>query len=346
MKSNENTEGVSVIICCYNSAARLSQTLRALSEQQFLTALRWEVILVDNASTDGTGEISKKIWEQLGSRTSLRVVTESQPGLANARKKGINEASYSFLLFCDDDNWLFPDYVQGVYDILVNDPAIAACGGRGIPVFETQKPYWFDDYAEAFALGSQELNTEAGKILNLYGAGMGIAKKAFTELENSSLTPLLKGREGKKLTSSEDTELTYAFVLRGYKLFFSDNLQFYHYLPGERLQLSYVKKLFISFGNDGPIRNLYYSFLTNRFLHKKIRNWNFHLFLSLFRLLKYSVRPPKKNSRLIYLKWNISYIKELFSIRGRYASIKNTITKIIPPDSPALHQNNISNSLQ
>ncbi|MEO5562137.1 MAG: glycosyltransferase [Chitinophagaceae bacterium] len=321
-------KGVSVILCCYNSSKRIEQTLYALAAQELHSSVPWEIVLIDNASTDHTAEFVQSLWKGLNNKITLRIVYEPKQGLANARTKGIKEATYSYLVFCDDDNWLSPTYLQQVYRILDNDPGIAACGGIGIPVFETTKPNWFDEYQEAFALGSQELNAEDGKLLNLYGAGLGVNKTAIEKLERTNFIPFMQGRVGNKLSSSEDTELTYALVLLGYKLHYSPDLQFFHYLPKERLTFEYLKKLFVSFGNDGPVRNLYYSMISDRFFHKRTRNWNFHLLLSLIRLVKYGIIPPKKYGRTIYFNWNIAYIKELLSIRTSYPVLKQNILQI------------------
>ncbi len=321
-------KGVSVIVCCYNSSGRLEKTLQALAKQQFNQNLLWEIIIVDNASKDNTTVAAAEIWEKLNTPIKIKIVGEAIPGLGNARKKGITKAAYSVILFCDDDNWLAPNYVQRIFDILENDSTIAACGGMGIPVFETAEPYWFYAYAEAFALGSQEINNEKQQLLNLYGAGLAIQKHALEQLYQSGFDPLLQGRIGKKLSSAEDTELTYAFVLMGYKLFCSDELKFFHYLPKERLTFDYLKNLFIAFGNDGPVRNLYYAYISNRFFHKKIQNWNFHFALSLFRLAKYFIIPPKKFGRFIYFNWSITYIQQLFAMRKNYPKMKQHILQI------------------
>jgi glycosyltransferase involved in cell wall biosynthesis len=324
----EIKKGVSVILCCYNSSSRISKTLQALARQEFIFPVSWEIILVDNASTDHTSTIAQSTWKSLNTTTGIRIIYEPLQGLAFARKAGIREASYSYLVFCDDDNWLTPGYIQRVYDILESSPDIAACGGLGIPVFETSKPSWFDEYKEAFALGSQDGNSENGRILNLYGAGLGVNRKMIEKLEMTEFRPFMTGRVGNKLCSSEDTELTYALTLMGYKLHYSPELQFYHFLPKERLTVDYLKKLFIAFGNDGPVRNLYYSMITRRFLHRRIRNWSFHLLLSIARLIKYGIIPPKKHGRSIYYNWNITYIRELLSLRSSYPRLKQRIEKI------------------
>jgi glycosyltransferase involved in cell wall biosynthesis len=325
---NNYPAGVSVIVCCFNSAGRIVKTLTALAQQKCEEKMLWEIIIVDNGCTDETQTVAVQTWETLNARADFRVVFEAEPGLANAREKGIAEAKFSVVVFCDDDNWLCENYVQGVFNILQSEPDVAACGGMGVPVFETEEPFWFYNYTEAFALGSQIINENGGKLLNLYGAGLAVKKNVFDELKDAGFKQILKGRTGKKLSSAEDTELTYAMVLIGYRLYCTDDLKFFHFLPKERLTIEYLKKLFIAFGTDGPVRNLYNACLGNRLIHKLIKSWSFHFTLGLFRFLKYFILPPKKYGRGIYFNWSVAYIKELWSIRRYYGKLRKQIESI------------------
>ncbi len=319
-------KGITVIVCCYNSVKRLPKTLQALSKQG--CHMDWEVLIVDNASDDGTAEKALALWKTFNSLIPMRAVKEPVPGLSNARRTGVEASHYANVLFCDDDNWLSQHYVQGMYDILMSDPQIAACGGMGVPIFETKEPYWFYEYAEAYALGSQKINSEDGNILNLYGAGLAVKRSALDELYRSGFNSVLKDRVGKLLSSAGDTELTYALVLSGYKLHCSDDLKFFHFLSKERLDKRYLTKLFTSFGNDGPVRNLYYSYVSQRLTHKLIKVWVTHLLLSLLRFVKYLVVPPKKYGRKIYMSWSIAYIKSLWQLRTEYSALKKNINKL------------------
>jgi glycosyltransferase involved in cell wall biosynthesis len=326
--SNQRQEGVSVIICCYNSAARIRETLQALADQRFSKPLAWEIILVDNASTDNTSGIAEAIWGSCGLEVPLHMVEEMEPGLMYARNKGISAARYSIVLFCDDDNRLSSGYVEGIFDILISDEHIAACGGMGIPAFGATKPAWFDEYQEAFAVGSQAINEEGGRILNLYGAGLAVKQTALDQLRQSGFVSTLKGRTGGALSSSEDTELTYALVLMGHRLHYAPELTFFHFLPRRRLTFEYVKKIFIAFGKDGPVRNLYYSYISTRRSHRPVRNWYVHMGLCLFRFVKYFLVPPKRKGRWVYFLWNIAYFKQLLILWRQWPAFRQNVEKI------------------
>ena len=67
--------GVSVVIVTYNGKSRLSETLKHLALQQSVEC-PWEVLLIDNNSTDGTAQFAKEYWEGLVSNISLRIILE------------------------------------------------------------------------------------------------------------------------------------------------------------------------------------------------------------------------------------------------------------------------------
>lgn len=133
---NNYPVGVSIIICCYNSASRLSQTLAYLKMQKYFDGIVWEVIVVDNASTDNTAQMAIDCWG-LNGPVPLHIIVEPIPGLSNARRKGILEANYEFISFIDDDNWVASDWVSKVIQVFNDYPSAGACGGKAKPVFES-----------------------------------------------------------------------------------------------------------------------------------------------------------------------------------------------------------------
>lgn len=238
-------KGISVIVCCYNSAPRLPQTLSHLAKQQLPDNFQWEIIVVNNNSTDDTEIVAKSLWKSFGVSTPLIVVKEPEPGLSHAREKGMQMAKYDLFLWCDDDNWLCDTYVQTAFDIMETHPDIGALGGWCEAAFETEKPKWFDAQAKYFAVSKQ--GKRSGDITSkkgcLYGAGMVIRKSHWLELKKLGFKHLLSDRVGKKLSSGGDTEYCYALRLLGYKMWFDERLYFKHFMSQGRLSLRYLSRL-------------------------------------------------------------------------------------------------------
>jgi glycosyltransferase involved in cell wall biosynthesis len=99
-------DGLSVIICSHDVGFRLAPTLAHLKKQNS-PAAPWEVLVIDNASTDETAEFARSCWQN--GPAPLRVINESGLGVRYARESGFLEASYEFFGFVDDDNWVAQD---------------------------------------------------------------------------------------------------------------------------------------------------------------------------------------------------------------------------------------------
>ena len=233
--------GVTVAVCCHNSAARLPETLRHLAAQSVPDETPWEVVVVDNASTDHTHRIAQETWAALGLCKPLRLVQEEEPGLVAARNRALQAASYEFVLFCDDDNWLDEDYVRIVYDVMSRNPEIGALGGVGEPVFGAPEPAWFKESPQYYAVGEQA--ERSGDITDkkgyVYGAAFAIRNSALRPIRAQGFTSLLRGfRRG-----SNDIELCCQVQLAGYRVWYDDRLRFRHMLPAERLTWKYFLRL-------------------------------------------------------------------------------------------------------
>jgi glycosyltransferase involved in cell wall biosynthesis len=129
---------MSLVLCCHNSARRLPETLGHLAAQQVPAGAEWEVVLVDNASTDGTAEAARRIWGD--GPAPLRVVEEPRAGLSWARLAGARAARYDALTLVDDDNWLAPDWLVRSLDVLRDHPNVGAVGGCSVAVCEVPTP--------------------------------------------------------------------------------------------------------------------------------------------------------------------------------------------------------------
>lgn len=244
--------GVSVILCCYNSVKRLPATLNCLSLQTGTTGLLWEVILVDNNSSDNTGDKAREVWDRIGGEIPLRIVSESIPGLSHARYRGIMEAQYQTLIFCDDDNWLNPEYVNTAFRSMNYLPNAGAIGGWGEAICEVNPPDWFNEFSDHFATGPQgtteiiqDISDSKGYI---YGAGAVFNKRCLLELFANNYSLSTTDRVGDILVSGGDNELCYCLRLLGYKVYFDPSLKFGHFIPAARISIEYLTRLNFGFG--------------------------------------------------------------------------------------------------
>lgn len=247
--------GVSIVLCCYNSQERLVLTLQHLAALEVKRSIPWEVVLVDNNSSDETAVIAKELWKNYGKPAELNVLHENTPGLYFARQKGIVASKFDFIIFCDDDNWLATDYVQKVYDTLSANSSIGILGGQTFGVYESTPPDWFLESALNFAIGKQGEKTGylSDEHWGVWGAGSAYNKMLFEKLDEILFKPIFIGRTGKKLTSGEDRELCVVARKLGFKIFYDEELQCSHYMPSSRfnkdkfIEMSYVN------GHSDPV---------------------------------------------------------------------------------------------
>src|SRR5436190_1893505 len=102
-------DGISIIVCCYNSSLRLPKTIEHLAAQKTSSFLNWEVIFVNNSSTDNTTDVVAKEWSKYNlQNVGFKIIDEPKAGQSFARIKGVETALYDLIVFCDDDNWLCP----------------------------------------------------------------------------------------------------------------------------------------------------------------------------------------------------------------------------------------------
>ncbi|MBS1516783.1 MAG: glycosyltransferase [Bacteroidetes bacterium] len=245
-------KGVSVVICCYNSAKLLPVTLEHLSRQKTRNYVDWEVVVVNNASSDNTTEVALSEWNKYpGCKGELRVVDQPVPGLSAAREKGIEQSRYEYIIFCDDDNWLDENYIQNVVRVMRSNSEIAIAGCETQEVCEVEPPEWFHKWKNwSYAVGQQferpgDITWSRGFV---WGAGMVLRREALEKLYGEGFKSLLTDRKGKELASGGDTELCYALRLAGWRIWYEPELKLKHYMTAPRLKWDYFLKLWKGFG--------------------------------------------------------------------------------------------------
>ncbi len=260
-------KGVSVVICSYNGAGMITETLRCLGRQKVPDSLKWEVILVDNASTDGTVETAKSAWKKGNYRVPLKIVGQPVPGVTAARVKGVNTAAYEYILTCDDDNRLEEHYVDTAFRMMEDNPEIGILGGKGLPVFEAAPPPWFDHFKHHYACGDQyehegDITDEKAYV---YGAGSIYRKPLWNALKEHGFD-LMKapGRNRGVMTGGEDNMLGFMYTIAGYKIWYSRKLTFSHFIKTEKLNYSYLEKMSCGNGMTSVILDPFIDFIKGK----------------------------------------------------------------------------------
>ena len=232
---------ISVIVCCYNSASRLPETIKHLVCQKIQSEFKWEILIIDNASADNTKKVAQDEFDRVSDlKADYRIIDQPEKGLAKAREKGIQESRYPIIIFCDDDNHFEPDYLEVAHNLMVKMPEVGILGGLSKPKLAYYPGSWIEDMYPAMAIGSR--STPNGYTEWVFGAGMVMRKRIFKELEKREIKFLLSDRIGNKQSWGGDSEWCQMAKFIGYEIYYSSDLILYHYMQPHRLKKSFFFK--------------------------------------------------------------------------------------------------------
>lgn len=255
----------SVIICAYNASNRIIGPLEHICKLNYPTEL-FELIVVDNNSTDNTSEIVIDTLKKANVRFDFRLITEKTQGLISARLAGIRSAKNDYLVFVDDDNLLNPDYLSKAALLLIERTNIGALGGQiDLKTDLEALPAWFYSYANAYAVGTQaQYSGDVSRRGYLWGAGIIIKKSLLIVPIESGISFALSGRKGTKLTSGDDSEMCKWVLISGHTLYYSSDLKLTHVIPSSRITKAYVDNLLKALTDSGSVLNTYDLWLWRR----------------------------------------------------------------------------------
>ncbi|MDP5337300.1 MAG: hormogonium polysaccharide biosynthesis glycosyltransferase HpsE [Nodularia sp. (in: cyanobacteria)] len=234
-----------VAIPTYNGASRLPELLERLRNQIYTENFAWEIIVVDNNSTDNTAELIKSYQENWPCSYPLKYCFEAQQGAAYARKKAVEVASGEFIGFLDDDNYPAPTWVAAAYTFGEQHPLVGAYGGQVHGDFEVEPPENFDQIASFLAIterGTEPHRYEPQMKILPPGAGLVVRKQAWEKTVPQNLVLNHKGREAG--LASEDLEVVLHIQLGGWEVWYNPEMHVYHQIPAWRLQKEHLVSIF------------------------------------------------------------------------------------------------------
>lgn len=228
----------SIVVCTYNRAESLKDTLAALARLEAPPTRTWEVVVVDNNSRDHTRQVveaAQQAWPR------LRYVFEPAQGLSHARNRGIAEAAGEVILFTDDDVLPEPDWMETTLAGLEKYGA-DACGGYIAPIWETPPPDWLTERFYGFlAVRTDRMDDYPIESASQapFGANMAIRKAVFDRV---GLFDTSRGRKGKVLASGEDGEMFERILAAGHKAVFLGQSRVHHKVEAFRLTKRYFRR--------------------------------------------------------------------------------------------------------
>lgn len=314
--------GISVIICTYNGRLKIAQTLNFLHQQKGLDGVPWEIVIVDNASTDGSFSEIKKLIANKSTNTSL--CNQPIEGKAAALKLAIEKSKYDYLVICDDDNWLNEYYLANIYQIFQTKPTVGIIGGNGEPVDIDSVPDCIVPHLHNYAAAAQwshsaDITTEIGSV---YGAGMGIRKEIFAKISESQWPTYLSAfRKSNSIMSGEDTELGLIARHLGYRIYFDETLKFRHELSTARLTKKYLMQLAYANGFGTAVMLPYHE----AFEKRKPKAFAYLLKLEFYRLLRYDLLDNLLHQKILTrkkLNFRLGFIKSLIVNRSNINNLR------------------------
>jgi len=196
---------VSVVVCTRNRCTALAKLLESLTGIAAPPGTPWELVIVDNGSTDGTAALI----DSFAGRLPVRRVSEPQKGLSRARNAGLRAALGAILAFTDDDCIPAPDWLSAIVAEFTRDPGLAGIGGR----VELHDPR---DYPITIRTSrTREALTSAYQLPALMvGCNMSFARWALDAIGEFDVTL----GAGTAVGSAEDTDYLYRALLLGLRI--------------------------------------------------------------------------------------------------------------------------------
>lgn len=229
----------SVVICTHNRAEYLRKALVSLRGQT-LDAQRFEIIVVDNASTDATQDV---VEGELSETINLRYLHEPTLGLARARNTGWQQARGRYIAFLDDDAVATPDWLENALEFMsTTHPEPGMVGGRVDPIWEAPRPDWLaDDLARALTIVDWPVAEPVilGDGRWVSAANIILPRDVLREIGGFQ-TDL--GRQGGRLLSNEESLLRLQVEGMGRSCYYHPAIRVAHHAHATRLQQSWFKK--------------------------------------------------------------------------------------------------------
>lgn len=232
----------SVVICTHNRANYLTKAIQSLLDQT-LSSETFEIIVVDNCSTDST----KEVVEQFSNQANIRYVYEPTLGLSYARNAGWRSANSEYVAYLDDDAIACPVWLEKIVEVFATvTPRPGCVGGKAKPIWEADRPNWLSNELVT-CLTVIDWSDTPHVIPDLSQQWLVGANIAFPKEVLEQMGGFIAGldRAGKNLLSGGDVFLEKQIMQAGYSCFYHPEITVHHHIQSSRLtKLWFVRRYY------------------------------------------------------------------------------------------------------
>lgn len=232
---------ISLLVCTHNRASLLPQTIESLLSQRFDWG-DYEIVVVDNASTDDTGNVVQNIQQHY---PRVRYVHEPTLGVAVARNTGAREARADYVAYFDDDVIAHSDCLQHLMTPFFKaNPIPAAVMGQVDLLWEGERPAWFPERFETLLSRFDRGNEPRFMTPDEYLLTTNVAFERQTFLKTGGIRADLS-RVGRMFICGGDTEIFKRYMRLGYPVYYEPRARIRHLVPPSRQTRRWLlKRLF------------------------------------------------------------------------------------------------------
>ena len=236
---------ISIAIPTWNRSAILRQSLEQLTKLESIDGVEWELLVVDNNSTDDTQEV----LAEFVTRLPLRRLREPAPGKSNAANLAVREARGEYILWTDDDVFVAPDWLRQYVNAFQRYPDVDVFGGRIDVWLEGTPPRWLAEGLDAVKgiYGALDLNRAQGpapESFHPYGGNMALKRSAH--LRQSFDTRI--GPQAGTVIPGEEWVLVRALRRTGSQVVWLPEARVRHFIPRARQTQAYLRGYYHSHG--------------------------------------------------------------------------------------------------